>query len=171
MRKVFGVKLAASAVALAFGLSAIACGPRTDRADELAPSITEQPLDELSTQRVADLAAMRDALEAYYAEHQRYPGTPNGGFQSVATVGEAWIPELAPKYIAALPRDPAGSQEQRTQYWYASNGGGRYKLIAHGVDACGPEFERQGIRRDPARTRRDGSCWAYGYFPDELGAY
>lgn len=133
-----------------------------------------QPLEATTEQRVADIVAIHEALEAYYAANGSYPATPNGNLQSVATAGagENWIPGLAPAFIAALPRDPSGSNEPLgTQYLYGSPGGA-YKLIAHGLtEGCGPEIERQGIRRDPARTNPDGTCWAFGFWTEDMSQY
>ncbi len=169
MKRIGWGRAAALAAVLAT-VSLAACG-RQEEAPAPAAPVTEQPLDEVSTQRVTDLVALDVALQAYFEQNQRYPATPNGSFINVISAGTDWIPGLAPQFIQALPRDPANSTDPNSQYWYASSGGNSYKLVVHGVgDACGAEYARQGIRLDPARTS-DGSCWAYGFFTDDMSQY
>lgn len=161
---------AAAVVAAAMPL--LGCGQNT-ASPPPPPSAPAAPaVDPLTQQRMADLIAINNAVKAYYDTHGQYPVTSDrGSFVSIISAGDAWIPGLTPDFIASLPRDPGGSTDPNNQYWYASQGGS-YKLIVHGVGAaCGPEVEVDGIRRDPARSRADGSCWAYGFWTDNLSNY
>ncbi|MNJ65869.1 hypothetical protein D3C77_619080 [compost metagenome] len=79
---------------------------------------------------------------------------------------EEWISGLAPKYIPALPRDPALSTKSMPQYMYRSDGSD-YKLLAHGntltcklVARLSPEL------LDPLRN-----CWGFGYWTDGARAW
>ncbi|MEZ6029999.1 MAG: type II secretion system protein GspG [Hyphomonadaceae bacterium] len=119
--------------------------------------------------RISDLLALKAAIDAYHAENGSYPPAYNG-LKGVIDRGADWIPGLAPKYIAALPRDPALSDSKDgPQYLYISDTKD-FKLIAHGVgDTCGPQVERDGIQVDPERKKDDGSkCWAYGFWTGEF---
>lgn len=111
-------------------------------------------------QRLADLDAMRQALAAYKADNSRYPA--NAAFTSaVAATGKPdpdWIPGLAPRYLPALPRDPARSDDPTIQYLYHSDGQD-YKLLAHGGGDCALARKTDQALVDPARD-----CWAYGYW-------
>jgi peptidoglycan/LPS O-acetylase OafA/YrhL len=132
------------------------------RPPEVAPADAPAP-SEHAAQRIADLVAIRKALDAYHADHGTYP--EGKGLRSIVERGPDWIPGLAPKYIAELPRDPTRSDSSEApQYMYRSDTKG-YKLIAHSVgDDCGSAIERDGIRTDPRRTREDGTCWAFGFW-------
>lgn len=160
-------------VVVALGLAA--CGQQEAKQPEPpAAAAPEVQLDAVSTQRVGDLVAINTALQRYYEAHGSYPATRNGSLVSAASpgAGENWIPGLTPEYIPALPRDPAGSTDPTgTQYMYASPGGA-YKLIAHGTSGgCDANIEQQGIRRDPARMNPDGTCWAFGFWTDDMANY
>lgn len=116
--------------------------------------------------RIADLAALKAALEAYHAETGKYPAAYDG-LKGIVDRGAAWIPELAPKYIAALPRDPALSDSvDGPQYLFVSDTKD-YKLVAQSGNAgyCGADVERDGVKIDPARTNESG-CWAFGFWTD-----
>lgn len=118
--------------------------------------------------RVADLVALKAALDAYHAEKAAYPAAYDG-LKGFVDRGAAWIPELTPKHIAALPRDPVLSDSVNgPQYLYVSDTKG-YKLIAQSGNAgyCAPDVERQGIKIDPARTNESG-CWAYGFWTEDF---
>jgi peptidoglycan/LPS O-acetylase OafA/YrhL len=122
-------------------------------------------VDDLTAQRIKDLLTIKKALEAHYAENGVYPESV--GLRSIVQRGAEWIPGLAPKYIARLPQDPAMSNSNDDpQYMYRSDTKG-FKLIAHGVGAnCNAAVEQDGIRMDPARTRLDGTCWAFGFWTE-----
>lgn len=134
------------------------------------------PVAEIDTARLVmrrqnDLLALKTALDAYRAENGKYPAAYDG-LKSVVDRGPEWIPGLAPKYIAALPRDPALSDSlDGPQYLYVSDTND-YKLIAvSGTNGrCGPDVERDGIRIDPAR-RNEAGCWAYGFWTGEFDKF
>lgn len=157
-------------VAAACGLMLAACGqqeaPPPAAPAEPAPSV-QAPADlsreELNSRRVADLASLNNALQAYHERNNAYPVTPQGGFTNVVANGAEWIPGLVPDFIAALPREPRMSDDPQQQYWYSSNGTD-FKLIVVGViSQCGAEVERDGVRIDPARRDANG-CWGYGFW-------
>jgi prepilin-type N-terminal cleavage/methylation domain-containing protein len=107
-----------------------------------------------NAQRKANLTQITKALELYYSDNGVYPSTLSAwwgvcsSFASKADSGaNGWIPNLAPTYIATLPRDPntcavnpsSALAACRTDpnincYAYYSNGTD-YKLLAH----CTPE--------------------------------
>lgn len=158
------------------GIALLGCGPKAEDTTAPAATATTQaqvlpdiPRPELDARRHTDLIALNNAIQAFHTATGKYPITEGNGFANVMTpnVGANWIPGLAPTYIASLPREPLGSNDpQGPQYTYASDGEG-YKLIVHGVPgSCDAAVERDGIRRDPARTR-DGGCWAYGFWTND----
>lgn len=127
------------------------------------PAAPPSPVDySLRPQRISDLKAIKAALDAYAAEHHSYPKTTGwNGYASAwgASLGDNWIPELTPKYIAALPRDPAKSDKgDGPQYIYQSDGT-HFKLLAHYAGDCTPEVEAEGVHIDPVRH-----CVAYGFW-------
>lgn len=110
-----------------------------------------------NTKRKADLLQISKALELYYADNSSYPTTDGGWYCVTGAWGysgntdesgsDAWIPDLAPAYMARLPRDPNTNKTNpssdlstcRTSaaantYVYRSNGTD-YKLLA----ICTPE--------------------------------
>lgn len=157
-------------VAFTFLAGLAACGRPAEQSQPL-PAETAAPLtpEQITERRIADLILINNAIQAFHAERGRYPRTPDGRFlPAPADPNAEWIPELVPDYAQALPREPSPSEDGRRQYWYVGMRDG-YKLIAHSVrGACGPEVEQDGIRRDPARTRPDGTCGAYGFWTDNL---
>jgi peptidoglycan/LPS O-acetylase OafA/YrhL len=122
-------------------------------------------VNDLTLQRIEDLIAIKKALDAYHAANGAYPD--GVGLRSVIQRGVEWIPGLAPKFIPELPRDPSLSNSgDDPQYMYRSDTKG-FKLIAHGVGAnCNAAVEQGGIKMDPARTKPDGSCWAFGFWTE-----
>jgi hypothetical protein len=158
----------AGSMGLAFVLAG--CGaPKTEAAKpEPEKLVAAAPALTPTQQRVADLRSVNDALEAYARDHGgKYP-VSNGwqGFLSSAgaSLGAAWIPELVPQYLAALPRDPAKSDKtDGPQYIYYSDGSD-YKLIAFKIDDCGIAVETNGVRIDPNRLNADATCYAYGFW-------
>lgn len=117
----------------------------------------------LFNQRKRDLEQVRDALNAYYQVHGRYP--PSESFDGLHSIWgkdtAQWINGLAPEFIPVLPLDPAHSKESVPQYIYLSDGN-NYKLLAHGptqswayAKSLNPELV------DPVR---DG--WGFGYWSE-----
>jgi hypothetical protein len=170
-------------VIVRIGLSAVlaaalmACGPQAPAGGKAEAPVVDADLKQLDVDtetRVKDLVAIHEALKAYHKANGKYPVTsPKADFihQLSAPNGD-WIPGLAPTYIPKLPSDPEqGSDTNGPMYQYASNGGS-YKLIAHGLsDGCDEKVEVRGIRRDPGRTRADGTCWAFGFFSADMEKY
>lgn len=117
--------------------------------------------------RLSDLAAVRDALEAFRKDHGRYPisaevaKTGNGwaGFHW-NEVGENWLPDLVPKYLERAPLDPRDSPDAYPQYIYYSDGRD-YKLISLGAEDFSDVSRRSNLAAmvDPARPNN-----AYGYW-------
>jgi peptidoglycan/LPS O-acetylase OafA/YrhL len=129
-----------------------------------APSVAPVVSD-LNARRIADIVAIKKALDAYRAANGAYP--EGVGLRSIIHRGADWIPGLAPKYIPQLPRDPSLSTSgDDPQYMYQSDTKG-FKLIAHGVGSdCDAAVEQDGIRMDPARIKPNGTCWAFGFWTE-----
>lgn len=132
----------------------------------LRPGLSDADMPQLTQKRIEDLTAIASALEAYKVDNGAYPSS--GGSYTAYKMswgrsrGRNWIPELIPKYFAALPRDPAESEDpDGPQYLYASDGT-YFKLISHYPGDCETAIKSGRIRRDPTRTNPDGTCWAYG---------
>ena len=82
---------------------------------------------------LADISALKNALQSYHNDHHRYPKSSGGWDAVVAAFGQSredWIPGLAPRYISKLPSDPRKYRSAMEQYMYKSDGTD-YKLIAH----------------------------------------
>ncbi|MEZ6030000.1 MAG: SGNH hydrolase domain-containing protein [Hyphomonadaceae bacterium] len=115
--------------------------------DEVLPDITSLP-----EQRIRDLIAIKSAIDAYKAEIGSYPPAYDG-LKGVIDRGADWIPGLAPKYIAELPRDPALSDSRMGHNTSKHVRRRRIQTIAHGLGSnCGSEMERNGLKMDPARS-------------------
>lgn len=120
----------------------------------------------LNRKRVTDLVSINDALKAYYAKNGAYPKA--AGLSGFRERGAAWIPNLAPDFVAELPRDPALSGDiAGPQYVYVSDGAD-YKLLAQGVSLVGgTHVEVLGVRIDPTRqpTAENASFgfWSPGF--------
>lgn len=122
-----------------------------------------------AAQRIADLTDLRNALAAYHKEHNAYPTTPSGGWLGLYNAwgpsSPNWVPDLAPRYISALPRDPRRNPDPTAQYLYRSDGKD-YKLLTFypGVDCEGVA----NVRPDLLDALRGGKgpyrCHAYGYW-------
>lgn len=99
-------------------------------------------------QRKTDLKQLQTYLELYKDQNGAYPSTGGQWFSSESgdvvgnnSSGGGWIPNLAPGYIGALPRDPLGGPSKislcsgwLSSYLYRSDGSD-YKILAH----CSPE--------------------------------
>jgi peptidoglycan/LPS O-acetylase OafA/YrhL len=138
-------------------LDAAAAAPAP--APKAPPTVPSGPSAEAMARSVlADLQALRAALEDYRRDHGEYPRSRgfDGLYSNFGAASPAWIGGLAPKYIAALPRDPRKTSDPLRQYLYRSDGKD-YKLLAHGTckpfDATHPEMV------DPRRK-----CFAVGFW-------
>lgn len=81
--------------------------------------------------RLGDLIQIRNALELYYGDNNKYPTTSGSwwgncsGFGSFSTTGAGgYIPNLAPTYIPVLPLDPKPINAN-TCYVYQSDANGK----------------------------------------------
>jgi hypothetical protein len=80
---------------------------------------------------LSDLETIKNALQDYHDENSTYPANKDfiGLHYNYSGDNEnAWIEGLVPKYLPALPRDPAGKGTGRQEYLYRSDGND-YKLI------------------------------------------
>lgn len=162
-----------------------ACGPTesaapgattpvgTDATVSEAPKLPLSPeagLAAVTLQRINDLEAIANAVKAYKAKNGAYPNSGNGyaayKMSWGQSKGENWIPELVPDYLAALPRDPAKSEDpDGPQYLYASDGT-YFKVIAHYTGDCDDAVKSPRVSKDPVRTKPDGTCWAFGIWSE-----
>jgi len=119
-------------------------------------------------QRKDDLLQIKNALEAYRKANGKYPVSV--GFDGLNSQwgndSEEWISGLAPKYIPALPRDPALSEKSIPQYIYRSDGI-NYKLLAHG-NTLSCELV---ARLDPELLDPLRNCRGFGYWTDGARAW
>lgn len=115
--------------------------------------------------RKNDLKSIQKALELYYNDHNAYPSSGGAwrsvtsGYGSYPTTGTgAYIPNLSPTYMPALPTDPkpmphpellAACSLSQSGYLYRSDGID-YKLLAHCALETGP-VSASDIFYDPAR--------------------
>lgn len=118
--------------------------------------------------RVFDLFSIVIALDKFKRENGRYPISPNRGsewyFYSEKNV--SWIPELSPKYINELPRDPRKTRNPLEQYAYKSNGA-NYKLVAGYPEDC------EKVKDEYAElvVRIATGCYGYGFWSSEQSAH
>lgn len=151
---------------------AVEAEPTPAPAEPVAPvAVPETDPVKATERRIADLVTLKAALDAYYAEKSAYPAAYDG-LKGVVDRGAEWIPELAPKHVAALPRDPLLSDSvDGPQYLYVSDTKD-YKLIAVSGNSgyCGADVERDGVKIDPARTNESG-CWAYGFWTEGFAKF
>ena len=112
--------------------------------------------------RVGDLVTLNDALQAYHKKHGAFPVA--AGLGGLPDRGAAWIPGLAPEFIAELPRDPSMSADKDgPQYVYVSDGKD-YKLLAQNVSLVGgTNVEVLGVKIDRSR-KPTMECAAFGFW-------
>jgi len=95
-----------------------------------------------NAKRVADLKEIEKAVELYYSDNGHYPSSGSVSFEEGRCGGgmgwthkpdysgsNAYIPDLAPKYISVLPGDPAITTGRC--YVYISSSGDDYLVFAH----------------------------------------
>jgi hypothetical protein len=116
--------------------------------------------------RIADLTDLRNALEAFRQDNKSYPKTPDAAWLGLYNGWGAgtpdWVPGLATRYIALLPRDPRRNTDPFGQYLYRSDGTD-YKLITlyPGYDCLDVLRARPELIDPPRGGRR---CHAFGYW-------
>jgi type II secretion system protein G len=125
------------------------------------------------TQRLANLAQLKKALELYYDDNKNYPYTnyPNAGNARTqcSGTGASWetpnlppnqvvmdvsnLKTLVPSYIGSFPADPSmNAAANQNCYYYYSNGVD-YKLIIWGlVDMTLAQINENPVYKDPARN-------------------
>jgi hypothetical protein len=114
--------------------------------------------------RMNDFLQLGDALERYYRDAGHYPVSHNPEGQDWVGIGwgdgsENWIPELVPRYLSRLPRDPRDTTIKHAQYIYRSDGRD-FKLIALNPEDCTITAFLKPWLSDKVRNR--AACSAYG---------
>ena len=120
-------------------------------------------------QRVRDLVDLRNALEAYRADRGRYPESPGpGGWAGLHNAWGVstpeWIPDLAPRYIASLPREPREDSNGSNQYIYKSDGTNFKLLVFYPERDCAVMAKLRPELLDPIRGGGPYPCHAYGFW-------
>lgn len=144
----------------------ISCCYYISKAENQSATATEVALvSDEQTNTLKDLNEIALALEKYKQENRMYPISKSripsgwiGQFDYFGNENSDWIPNLAPKYLKYLPRDPRNSIIFEEQYLYQSNGA-NYKLTANHPIDCDYLKERHPELLDP--TSQD--C-RYGYW-------
>lgn len=70
--------------------------------------------------RKSDLRSIALALEVYYQKNKQYPVSPRSQWYS--SMGNNWLPGLAPNYMQSLPKDPKADDAEpwkENKYGYA----------------------------------------------------
>ena len=121
-------------------------------------------------QRVRDLVDLRNAIEAYRADRGRYPESPGpGGWAGLHNAWGVstpeWIPDLAPRYIAVLPKEPRENANGSNQYVYKSDGTNFKLLVFYPERDCEVITKLRPELRDPIRGGGGPyPCHAYGFW-------
>jgi AcrR family transcriptional regulator len=121
-------------------------------------------LNPTATRRIEDLKSLEKALISFGAERGYYPKTDgrwDGLYSDFGRSDPNWIPELTPKYIASLPRDPRGHTKGDEQYLYWSDGKD-FKVIAHNVPDAISVKDALPEMYDTARPGRSIGVWSAG---------
>jgi len=111
---------------------------------------------------VADLTAIRNALNAYYADNGTYPVGNVSVNDASHPPKDRWIPGLVPKYLAAVPTDPRGLPAANRQYLYMSDGR-QYKIISHGSEDATYGSKARPDLVDPLRPTHAFGFWTSGF--------
>ena len=78
------------------------------------------------SQRSNDIATIQKALEMYHVNNGGYPACSVTAYQPGGVRGSCYsdsvnfVAALSPKYLAAVPKDPVNSGEQRYRYVFGS---------------------------------------------------
>ena len=135
----------------------------------LAPEQAPTPSPR-TVQRVSDLTDLRNAIEAYRADRGRYPESPGSGgwaglFNSWGVSTPNWIPEVSPRYIATLPREPREDANGANQYVYKSDGTNFKLLVFYPEQDCEVITKLRPELLDPVRGGGGPyPCHAYGFW-------
>lgn len=129
-----------------------------------------------TVQRVADLTDLRNAIEAYRTDRGQYPKSPEGRWAGLHSAwGLAtpnWIPDLAPRYVAALPREPRKDANGANQYTYKSDGTDFKLLVFYPEQDCEAIAKLRPDLLDPIRGGGGPfPCHAYGYWSPGAAAW
>jgi hypothetical protein len=124
--------------------------------------------------RLADMSTLRDALERHRADNGQYPKSDktSGDYDWTGIgwhgVDSNWLPDLVPKYLKALPRDPRNTDIAAANYIYRSNGTD-FKLLTLLTPECSFTAWLNPKMGDPVRNT-ESYCQAYGYWtPGAVG--
>lgn len=111
---------------------------------------------------VADLTAIRNALNAYYADNGAYPVGEVSLNDASHPPKDRWIPGLVPKYLQVVPTDPRGLPAASHQYLYMSDGR-QYKIISHGSEDATYGRKARPDLVDPQRPTHAFGFWTPGF--------
>ena len=116
----------------------------------------EQLAKSRDAQRKSDFEQMKNALDAYYSDNNRYPGAIDGKINK-ADWGSAWQP-----YMQTIPKDPIASQNYLYQ---ASEDGSSYRLYAR-LEHCPDPQSIPGVncQQDPYNYSVTSSSLALAIF-------
>lgn len=99
-----------------------------------ATVVALNPLEQFAkardAQRKNDLLQIRNALELYYNDNNRYP--PVGGINSDLVAGIAWGDQWG-SYMTKLPKDPSSPGQE---YKYERDGAGTYFRLYAKLERC-----------------------------------
>lgn len=113
------------------------------------------------TVRRDDLQRLQSALESFRRDAGTYPVAQYRSLGQPGVSPDDWIPGLAPRYLAHLPRDPRLSGRSNLQYIYISDGND-YKIIVHGPEDFGIVSKLHPEMIDPRRSTFSYAVWTQG---------
>lgn len=134
-----------------------------------APGLIELTWDRLSARRIGDVAAIRDAFEAYKAANGAFPadadarkGQPSTYIGRPGIAGaRTWVEDLAPPYLDAIPMEPRTLDAEGRHYLIFSDGTD-FKVIAHGPEDVACVQARRPEMSDPRRPLHAYGFWTAG---------
>jgi hypothetical protein len=135
----------------------------------VAPEQTPPPTPR-TLQRVRDLTDLRNAIEAYRTDRGRYPESPDSGgwaglYNAWGISTPNWISDVAPRYIATLPREPREDANGANQYVYKSDGTNFKLLVFYPEQDCEVITKLRPELLDPIRGGGGPyPCHAYGFW-------
>lgn len=125
--------------------------------------VIQQSRDE---RRYTDLESVRLALHLYQSENDAYPDT-SGAWWTVCvngndttardvTGGSAYIPDLAPRFMAEVPVDPTECDDPGDYHGYVYRSDGQdYKFATDWSAEIGEKCQLGERYEDPSRTTAD----------------